>query len=61
MMDCFPVEELKSAVMTAQWEKRLDDIEHGLDSYTAFMSDMEDAVRTWTREILDAPSQRRIY
>lgn len=55
MMDCFPVEELKSAIMTAQWEKRLDDIEHGLDSYTAFMSDMEDAVRTWTREILDAP------
>ena len=55
MMESFPVEDLKSAVMTAQWEKRLDDIEHGKDSYESFMNDLENAVRKWTMQIIQAP------
>ena len=54
MMKCFPVEDMKSAAMTAQWEKRLDDIEKGTDTYDAFMNDLEDAVRKWTMEILNS-------
>lgn len=53
MIERFPVEDLKSAEMTAHWEKRLDDIEHGTDSYSAFMKDLEDSVRKWTGEIME--------
>ena len=48
-----PVPDLKSAVMTAQWEKRLDDIENGKDTYDSFMSDLEDSVRKWTNAITE--------
>ena len=54
MIQAFPVEELKSAVMTARWEKRLDDIEKGTDTYQSFMHDLEGSVVTWTNEILES-------
>lgn len=47
-----PIDELKSPVMTAKWEKRLDDIEEGKDTYEDFMSDLESAVRKWTEDIM---------
>lgn len=50
-IDALPVEELKSAVMTAEWEKRLDDIEKGTESYRVFMNDLENSVRRWTVQI----------
>ncbi len=53
LIKCLPVEDLKSAEMTALWEKRLDDIEHGNDTYDNFMSDMEENVRKWTNEIIN--------
>lgn len=52
MIERFPVEDLKSAEMTAHWEKRLDDIEHGTDSYQSFMNDLEQSVRVWTEQIM---------
>lgn len=54
MIECFPVEELKSAVMTAQWEKRLDDIESGRDTYEHFMKDLEERVCIWTNLIVSS-------
>lgn len=58
MIRCFPVEDLKSAAMTAQWEKRLDEIEKGKDTYDQFMCDLENNVRIWTKQVMDAvPSQ----
>lgn len=48
-----PVEDLKSPVMTAKWEKRLDDIEDGKDTYEDFMNDLENAVRKWTEDIMN--------
>ena len=55
LIACFPVQELKSAVMTAQWEKRLDDIENGMDSYESFLSDLQASVRNWTDQVITAP------
>lgn len=55
LIACFPVQELKSAVMTAQWEKRLDDIENGMDSYESFLSDLQASVRNWTNQVITAP------
>ena len=53
MIEAFPVDDLKSAVMTAEWEKRLDDIEKGTDSYDSFVNDLEESVRKWTEEIMN--------
>ncbi len=41
--------------MTAQWEKRLDDIENGMDSYESFLSDLQASVRNWTNQVITAP------
>lgn len=59
MIQKFPVDDLKSAVMTAQWEKRLDDIEKGTDTYESFMQDLENSVRKWTNEIINSKSLER--
>ena len=53
MMENLPVKELKSPVMTARWEKRLDDIENGKDTYEAFMKDLENSVASWTMTIVE--------
>lgn len=52
LIELFPVADLKSAEMTAMWEKRLDDIEHGEDSYSVFMEDLENSVRKWTNQVI---------
>lgn len=53
LISIFPIEELKSPVMTAKWEKRLDDIEKEQDSYAKFISDLEESVRRWIKTIMD--------
>ena len=53
-----PVEDLKSPVMTAYWEKRLDDIEAGKDTYESFMRDLENKVRVWTNQIKDTGGKK---
>ena len=42
-----PVEDLKSAEMTGQWEKRLHDVAAGKEDYNAFISDMNKTIRNW--------------
>lgn len=50
-----PVEQLKSAEMTARWEKRLGEIERGNESADTFRADIENIVREWTKEIEATP------
>ena len=52
LIDHLPVEDLKSAEMTAKWELRLDNIEKGKETYGDFMRDLEDSVIKWTKEII---------
>lgn len=51
LIDNLPVEELKSAEITAQWEKRLSNIADGKESYDSFIQDIEEATRTWSLRI----------
>ena len=65
LIDVFPVEDLKSAVMTAQWEKRLDDIEKGMDTHDSFINDLQESVKKWTKMILniqadDIPTEKNV-
>lgn len=47
----FPVNDLKSAEITAQWEKRLNMIADGKDTLTAFVSDITSSLYKWCDEI----------
>lgn len=47
----FPIESMKSAIMTAQWETRLNKIEQGTDTLENFIHDIEEAVKMWEEEI----------
>ena len=55
-----PVDDLKSAEMTALWEKKLDDIEKGNLSHDQFMAEMEDKVREWTNLIQNTEVNRKM-
>lgn len=55
LIQVLPVDDLKSAVMTAQWEKRLDDIETGTDTYDSFVHDLSQSVTKWVKEIQSTP------
>lgn len=60
MIQAFPVEDLKSAKMTAMWEKRLDDIEAGKETFDNFIYDLEESVRRWTKEIMESNKNIRL-
>ena len=47
LIEHLPVEDLKSAEMTGQWEKRLHDVAAGKEDYNAFISDMNKTIRNW--------------
>ena len=46
-----PLDEVKSALLTAKWEQRLNLIETGKESPTVLLREVEDAVRKWVDEI----------
>lgn len=46
-----PIDDLKSATLTAQWEQRLKAIENGTDSMEAFVRDIEDQTRLWCSSV----------
>lgn len=50
LIDNFPVDEVKSAYLTAQWETRLHDISLGKEKPDVFIKDVEDTVGKWCRE-----------
>ena len=47
LIDNLPVNEIKSAEMTGDWEKRLHDISVGKEDYNNFIDDIEQTVRKW--------------
>lgn len=51
VIDKLPCEALKSAEMTAQWEKRLTMIADNKESYDVFMRDIQKHVGDWVNEI----------
>ena len=51
VIQSLPVEDLKSATLTAGWETRLAEIAKGKDDMNAFLRDIEDATKKWCNEI----------
>lgn len=52
VIDTLPVEDLKSAEMTGEMEKTLNDIALGKKNYTAFIQETKDTVRRWYDQIV---------
>jgi len=53
LIDKLPLEQIKSAEMTAKWEQRLNDIARSKEDATRFRTDIEAAVKEWVLEIAD--------
>ncbi len=51
LIDTIPIEEIKSPILTAQWEIRLDKIAKGEDTYESFVADIENQTRVWCDQI----------
>lgn len=52
LIDALPLEDIKSAKLTASWENRLYDVEKGKEDSKRFVSDIEDLTREWCKTIL---------
>ena len=55
LIDCLPVEAVKSPEMTAVWEKRLAMIADGTEKPEVFQKDIEQAVTDWCAAIMQKP------
>ncbi len=55
LIDSIPIEDVKSPVLTAEWEKRLDMIASGEDTYDGFIKDIEESLKVWCSDITSAP------
>lgn len=51
LIDNLPLEEIKSATLTAMWENRLHDVEFGKEKKSVFIKDIEELTRRWTNII----------
>ena len=51
LIDKIPIEEIKSPILTAQWELRLDKIAKGEERFEDFVKDIENQTREWCNEI----------
>ena len=51
LMELFPVDDLKSAELTAKWERRLSEIARGKESSNSFLRDIEEQAGVWCREV----------
>lgn len=51
LIDSLPVDDVKSASLTAQWETRLDDIARGKEKPNEFIADIEKTVKKWCSQI----------
>lgn len=54
LIDILPVDEIKSAKATAEWENRLRKIESGEDTLEDFVAGMEDITKKWVQEVQEA-------
>ena len=57
LIKTLPLESIKSAEMTARWEKRLNDIARGIENPIAFRTDIEAALTGWVDTINDKVSK----
>lgn len=55
LIQCLPVDSIKSPALTAKWEKRLHEIERGNEDASLFQNDIEKTVVAWCKEIREAP------
>lgn len=51
MIQALPIEEIKSAELTAKWETRLNKIAEDKDTLDAFVKDIEELVKRWVDEL----------
>lgn len=68
LIQALPVEEVKSPEMTGAWEKRMNQIARGKDSYDTFIRDIEefvrracDTIKTATGSVPPPPSSPNSY
>ena len=53
LIDILPLDDVKSAEMTAEWEKRLDKIAHSEETIDNFVKDIEQQTKDWCSKIKD--------
>ena len=58
LIDKLPVEDLKSAEMTGEMEKRLNDIALGTADYDAFIQHIHEQTRAWFNEVAQAQGSK---
>jgi len=51
LIDMLPIEEIKSAELTAKWENRLNQIALGKEKLDVFVKDIEEQTREWVTEL----------
>lgn len=51
LINALPLEDIKSAKLTAMWENRLHDVEIGKEDAKSFIKDIENLTRDWSKQI----------
>ena len=51
LMEQFPVSDLKSPEMTAEWENKLDMVEHSQMSAGIFLNEINESLKKWVQEV----------
>jgi DNA topoisomerase-3 len=54
LIEILPLEEIKSAELTADWEMRLNKVAKGQDDISSFIRDMQNITAKWVKEIQEA-------
>lgn len=54
LIDAIPIEEIKSPVITGEWELRLSKIADGTESFDKFIEDIKETTVKWCSEITSA-------
>ena len=57
LIDTLPVENIKSADMTGEWEMKLNQIAMGKADYSQFIREISQVTREWFSAVADAPEQ----
>ena len=57
LIDALPVDAIKSADMTGNWEMRLNNIALGKENPAQFIADISQTTRDWFAQVVSAPEQ----
>ncbi len=58
-INIFPIDDLKSPEITALWEKRLQNIEKGVEKYEDFINDINEITKKWCK-LLNTTSAKKV-